>query len=94
MEELLRCSDLFFLEGSNPSRQYSKVLYTWGDQEKKGKHGEVRVKIKWWILALFPARKREAVTQGGTNSRKTKGAGIIKDWEDKRYSGLILEAFT
>ena len=49
---------------------------------------------------LFPARKREAVTQCGTKgiyhpvSRKTQGAGIVKGWEDKRDCGWIPYAFT
>ena len=41
----------------------------------------------WWVL--FPARKQEALTQGGTGGmydptwKRTQGAGIVKDWEDK-----------
>ena len=53
--------------------------------------------------SLFPSRKREAVTKGGTRGidhptrRKTKGAGIVKvvkGWEDKRESGRIPDTFT
>ena len=39
-------------------------------------------------VSLYPARKREAVTQGGTREidhpmrRKTQRAGIAKGWED------------
>ena len=39
--------------------------------------------------SLFPARKREAVTQGGTmvtdhlTRRRNQGAGRAKGWEDK-----------
>ena len=31
--------------------------------------------------SLFPTKKWEAVTLGGTMRRKTQGAGIVKDWE-------------
>ena len=40
--------------------------------------------------SLFPARKREAVIQGGTTGidhsmwRRAHGAGTVKGWEDKR----------
>ena len=53
---------------SNASMQHSKVLYRWGVRRKGKmvKHRKVGVKRKWWVLALFPARKWEAVTQDGT----------------------------
>ena len=49
---------------------------------------------------LFPGRKQEAVTQGGTRGidhpirRRTQGDGIVKGREDKRDRGLIPDAFT
>ena len=45
--------------------------------------------------SLFPERKREAVTQGGTRGidhptrRKTQGAGIYKGWEGKIDRGTF-----
>ena len=50
-------------------------------------------------VSLFPARKREAFTQGGTRGidhptrRITQGAGIIKSWENKRERGRIPDTF-
>ena len=50
--------------------------------------------------SLFPARKLEAVIQGGSKGinhqtcRRTQEAGIIKVWEDKRDSGYIPDKFT
>ena len=47
--------------------------------------------VSFGSVSLFPARKREAVTQGGTRGvnqltqRRTQGTGIVKGWEDKRY---------
>ena len=49
---------------------------------------------------LFPERKQEAVTQGGTRGidhlmcRRTQGAGIVKDWEDKQNCSRILDTLT
>ena len=49
--------------------------------------------------SLFPARKWEAVTQGGTRGidhpmgRKTQGPGIVKDWEDNPDYGHIPDIF-
>ena len=44
--------ELLLLLRSNPSRQQSKVLYHWGVRKrgKTGKHGNVKVKRKWWVL--------------------------------------------
>ena len=50
--------------------------------------------------SLFPARRWEAVTQGGTRGidhpirRKTQGVGIMKGLEDKRDRGCIPDTFT
>ena len=49
--------------------------------------------------SLFPARKQEAVTHGGTRNidhltrRRNKGAGIVKGWEDNRGRGRIPDTF-
>ena len=49
---------------------------------------------------LFPARKREAVTEGGTRRidhltwRRSQRAGIVKDWEEKRDGERIPDKFT
>ena len=92
-----------FLFLSNTSRQHSKVLYRRGVSKrgKTRKHEKVGVKRKWWVLvSLFPTKKREAVTQGGTRGiehpmrRRTQGAGIVKGWEDDRDGGRILNTFT
>ena len=44
---------LLLLLRSNSSEQHSKVLYRWGGRRrrKRRKHGKVRAKIKWWVLA-------------------------------------------
>ena len=48
---------------------------------------------------LFPARKREAVTHGGTSGieqltrRKTPGAGTVYGWEEMRDRGHIPDPF-
>ena len=52
--------------------------------------------------SLFPTRKWEAVTQGGTIKpeedhlprKRTQGAGIVKGWDDKRDRGRIPDTFT
>ena len=40
----------------NPSRQPSRLLYSWGVRRrgKIGKQGKVGVKRKWWVLAQPP----------------------------------------
>ena len=48
---------------------------------------------------LFPERKQEAVTQGGTRgidhlTLRTQGASIIKGREEKQDSGCIPDTFT
>ena len=52
--------------------------------------------------SIFPAKKREAFTQGGTmkpgdrppDAEETQGAGIVKGWEDKLDLGRIPDTFT
>ena len=81
---------------SNPSRQYSKVLYRWRvwRRGKTGKHRKVRVKGKRWGLAQPPILHKEL---GGSHSRwnygtrgidpltrrRTQGPGIVKCWKEK-----------
>ena len=77
-----------------------------GGGRRRGKtvqHHKVEVKRKWWVLAqppLFPARKRKVVIWVETTiidhptRRITRGAGIVKDWENKRDHGCIPETFT
>ena len=55
--------------------------------------------VNFSSVSLLPARKREAVNQGGTREighptrKRTRGAGIINGREDKRGSGLISDTF-
>ena len=59
-------------------------------EKRKGRkntesRGEEKV-VGFSSASLFPAKKREAVIQGGTNRidpGKTQGAGFVKGWEDK-----------
>ena len=97
-----------YILGSNPSRWHSKVIYRWRvrKREKREKTKKTRKTrreekvVGFSSVSLFPARKREEVTQGGTREknhptwRKTKGAGIVKAWEDKRDRGRISDTFT
>ena len=87
---------------SNPSSQYSKVLYHWGVRGRR-KIGKSRIEeklVSFSSASLFPVRKWEAITQGGTRGidhpmqRKTGGAAIVKSWEDKRDRGHIPDTFT
>ena len=66
---------------------------------KTGRSRSVDKVVSFSSTILFLARKWEAVTQGGTRGidptwRKTKGAGIVKGWEDKRDRGRIPDVFT
>ena len=81
--EIFPTSLIFIRPAGN--RQQSKAIYHWGIRRRRrkiGKHGK-EGKRKWWVLivSLFPARKWEAVNQGGTRGkdhamfRKTQGAG-------------------
>ena len=63
-----------------------------GNQEKRKyrksrkSRSEEKV-VSFSAASLFPARKGDAVTQGGTDHltrRRTQGAGTVKGWEDKR----------
>ena len=80
--------------------EQSEVLHHCGVRRsgKTGKHGKGVVGFS--SASLFPAKKREAVTQGGTRGidhptwRKPQGAGIVKGLENKRDSGSIADTFT
>ena len=81
---------------SNPSRQHSELLYGWGIRRR----GKVGMKRKCWVFCsafLFPARKLEVVTQGGTrridHPTQTYRADIVVGWEDERDHGPILGIF-
>ena len=69
-----------------------------GRKTRKSRHEEKVVGFS--SVTLFPARKLEAVIQGGTRGighptrRKTQGDGIVKGWEDKRDLGRIPDTFT
>ena len=59
------------------------------DKKTQKSRGEEKV-VGFSSASLFPKRKREAVTQGGTRGidhrtrrRRTQVAGIVKGWEDK-----------
>ena len=76
-----------------------------GVQEKrkgrKTRKSRIEKKVVGISLAsLFPARKREAITQGGTRGidhptrRRTQVAGIVRGWEDKRDHVRIPDTFT
>ena len=98
--------DIFLLLRSNPSRQHVKVLYHWGARRKgkTGNHGKVGVETKWWVLAHPPYSPKE---MGGSHlvwnhltsgidhltRRRTQGACIVKDWEDKRDRWHIPDTF-
>ena len=69
--------------------------------EEKRKENRSKEKVVGFSSAsLFPARKREALTQGGTRGidhltqRRNQEAGVVKGWEDKRDSGSIQDTFT
>ena len=69
---------------------------------KTRKDGKVEEKMVAFISPafLFPSRKRELITQGGTRGidhptrGRTQGAGIDIGWEDKRDRGRIPDTFT
>ena len=68
------------------------VLGSWvGDPEKV---------LGFRSIFIFPARKQEVVNQSGIRGidhltrRRTRGAGMVKSWEDKRDDGRIPDTFT
>ena len=74
-----------------------------GQEKRKGRktqksRGEEKL-AGFNLASLFLARKQEAVTQGGARQidlpmwRRTKGAHIVKGWEDKRDRGCIADTF-
>ena len=88
-------------EPLDPVCRVGKDTIALGDQEKMKyrKTWKSRSEEKVVIFSsatLFPARKQEAVTQGGTMlmGRKTQGASIIKCWEDKQDCRCIPDTFT
>ena len=60
----------YLLLRSNPSRQHYKELYRWGSREeerRKSQKSRNEEKVVGFSFAsIFPTRKWEAVTQGGT----------------------------
>ena len=71
---------------NNPTRQHSKGFgEKRKDRETRKSRNEEKV-VSFSSASLFPARKRGAVTQGGTRvmdhptQRKNQGAGIVKNW--------------
>ena len=71
-----------------------------GDQEKRKDRKTWKSRTKEKVVdfssaSIFTARKREAVILVGIKGtihptrRKTQGAGIVKDWKDKRDRGRI-----
>ena len=90
-------------KGSYPSRQLKGIISMWDQKTRKEENTKSRSEEKvagFKTASLFPARKREAVTEGGTGGtdhptwRKTQGASIVKGWEEKRDSGCISNTFT
>ena len=76
-----------------------------GGQEKRKERKTRKCKseekvVTFSSVCLFPTRKWEAVTQGGTRGidyptrRKTQGTGIVKGCEDKRDRMCIPDTFT
>ena len=52
--------NILLLLRSSPSRQQSNVLCHWMVRRRKtGKHGKLRVKRKWWVLAQPPYSPQE-----------------------------------
>ena len=76
---------LLLLLRSNPTlggQEKRKDKKTWKSRNEEKVVG-------FSLVSLFPAKKREVVTQGGTRGidhpmrRKIQGANIAKGWEDK-----------
>ena len=71
------------------------------EREEVGSRKESRSEEKvvgFSSVSLLPARKREAITQGGTpgldHLRRTQGAGMVKGWEYKGDRRRIPDTFT
>ena len=95
---------IYILLRSNSSRQLKGSISLGGQEKSKGRktrksRSEKKV-VSFSSASLFSARKRGAVTRAGIRViyhqkwRKTQGAGIVKDWKDKRDRGCILHTFT
>ena len=74
------------------------MYYIAGGQEmrkdRKTRKSREEKMVGFSSASLFPARKREAVSQGGPGIgdptwRKTQGAGTVKGYEYKRDRGCI-----
>ena len=76
-----------------------------GSQEKRKdrktrKYRSAEKVVGFSSVSLFPAKKREEVTQDGTRGidnstrRRTQGASTVKVWEDKGVRGCIPDTFT
>ena len=69
------------------------------DRKSRKSRSEEKV-VSFSSASLFPARNREAVTQGGSRRidnptwRGTQGADIVKVWEVKRDGRRIQDTFT
>ena len=91
--------DIFEMIDSGSTQRHYIVGGVRKDRKTRKSSSEEKV-MGFCSASLFPARKREAVTQGGTRridhltGRKTQGAGIAKGWEDKRDRGRIPDTFT
>ena len=78
------------------SREVSMIDY----KERCAEAGVTVRMVSFSSAFLFPARKQEAVPQGGIRRidhptrKRTQGAGIIKGWEDKRDHGRTPDTFT
>ena len=88
-----------------PVGSIQRYYISLGGQEKKKdrktRKGRSEEKVVGFSSAsLFPTRKWESVTQGGTRGidhlmrRRIRGAGIVKGWEDKWDRVCIPDTFT
>ena len=91
-------TEIIYILSSKPSRQHSRALLEGQEKRKDRKTQKSRNEEKvvgFSSSSLLPARKPEAVTQGGTRRidnltwRRTQGAGIVKGWEDMQDRGRI-----
>ena len=69
------------------------------ERQENTEKQELRV-VGFSSVYLFPARKREAVTQGRTREidhppqKRTQGTDTVKGWKEKRDRGHIPDKFT